>query len=82
MNIKYNSYFQNAYTSMPIQDNFNQLQFLQNGLSRIEFIALQLYKNDIDTIKECIIMAAKFIDEIEDYKTSLTTKSSNLQIIP
>ena len=67
---------------MPIQDNFNQLQFLQNGLSRIEYIALQLYKNDTHTIKECIIMAAKFIDEIEDYKTSLTTKSSNLQIIP
>jgi hypothetical protein len=69
---------------MPIQDNFNQLQFLQNGLSRIEYIALQFYTNNDfnDTIKECIILAAKFIDEIEDYKTSLTTKSSNLQIIP
>ena len=84
MNKKYNTYFQNAYTSVPIQDNFNQIQFIPNGLSRIELIALKLYThNDTnDTLKECIIMAAQFIDEIEKFKTEiLETKESNLQII-
>jgi hypothetical protein len=81
MNKKYNNYFQNAYTSVPIQDNFNQIQFIPNGLARIEFIALQLYIQN-DSIKDSIILAAKFIDEIEKFKTEiLETKESNLQII-
>jgi len=81
MNKKYNTYFQNAYTSVPIQDNFNQIQFIPNGLARIEFIALQLYIQN-DSIKDSIILAAKFIDEIEKFKTEiLETKESNLQII-
>ena len=84
MNKKYNTYFQNAYTSVPIQDNFNQIQFIPNGLARIELIALKLYTNNDtnDTLKECIIMAAQFIDEIEKFKIEiLETKESNLQII-
>jgi len=84
MNKKYNTYFQNAYTSVPVQDNFNQIQFIPNGLARIEFIALQLYTNNDtnNTLKECIILAAKFIDEIEKFKNEiLETKESNLQII-
>jgi len=81
MNKKYNTYFQNAYTSVPIQDNFNQIQFIPNGLARIEFIALQLYIQN-DSIKDSIILAAKFIDEIEKFKIEiLETKESNLQII-
>lgn len=77
----FNKYFQNAYPSTPIQDNFNQLGFLPQGLSRIEYIALQLYKNDIDTIKDCIVLAKQFIDEIEKFKEDLENKPTTLEII-
>jgi hypothetical protein len=74
-------YLQNAFTSTPIQDQFNQLGFLPQGLTRIEYIALQLYKNDIDTIKDCIVLAKQFIDEIEKFKEELENKPTTLEII-
>lgn len=93
MNKKYNTYFQNAYTSVPIQDNFNQIQFIPNGLARIEYIALEILcaklsqpKLDVQNIKhnieDSIAIASLFINEIDEFKTEiLETKESNLQII-
>jgi hypothetical protein len=63
------TYFQNAFTSLPVQNNYNQMGFLENGLSRIEIIALRIYTSTNVTISEAIQQAVKFIDEIEQFKT-------------
>jgi len=62
------TYFQNAFTSIPVQNNYNQMGFLENGLSRIEIIALRIYTSTNVTIAEAIQQAVKFIDEIEQFK--------------
>lgn len=62
------TYFQNAFTSLLVQNNYNQMGFLENGLSRIEIIALRIYTSTNVTIPEAIQQAVKFIDEIEQFK--------------
>lgn len=62
------TYFQNAFTSIPVQNNYNQMGFLENGLSRIEIIALRIYTSTNVTKAEAIQQAVKFIDEIEQFK--------------
>ena len=82
MNKEFNKYFQNAYPSTPIQDNFNQLGFLPQGLSRLEHFALQIYcsaENLID-YKAAIEEAVNFINAIDDYKENLN-KPTTLEII-
>jgi hypothetical protein len=62
------TYYQNAFTSIPVQNNYNQMGFLECGLSRIEIIALRIYTSTSVTITEAIQLAVKFIDEIEQFK--------------
>ena len=82
MNKDTHKYFQNAYTSTPVQDNFNQLGFIPNGLTRLEFIALLIYTSPAadTTIEDSIFRAKKFIDEVENFKDEIN-KPTTLEII-
>ena len=75
-------YLQNAFTSTPIQDQFNQLGFLPQGLTRIEYIALLIYTSSLNFDLDYSIHTAKeFIDKIEKFKEELENKPTTLEII-
>jgi len=79
----------NAYTTMPIQDKFGSLGFPSNGLTKLEFFALEIYKaiykdNMLPEtlIKVSIEDAIKFLEKLEEtQKNILNEKESKPTLI-
>jgi len=79
----------NAYTTMPIQDKFGSLGFPSNGLTKLEYFALEIYKaiykDNIlpeTLIKVSIEDAIKFLEKLEEtQKNILNEKESKPTLI-
>lgn len=79
----------NAYTTMPIQDKFGSLGFPSNGLTKLEYFALEIYKaiykdNMLPEtlIKVSIEDAIKFLEKLEEtQKNILNEKESKPTLI-
>jgi len=79
----------NAYTTMPIQDKFGSLGFPSNGLTKLEYFALEIYKSIYKDnmlpetlIKVSIEDAIKFLEKLEEtQKNILNEKESKPTLI-
>ena len=79
----------NAYTTMPIQDKFGSLGFPSNGLTKLEYFSLEIYKaiykDNIlpeTLIKVSIEDAIKFLEKLEEtQKNILNEKESKPTLI-
>jgi hypothetical protein len=79
----------NAYTTMPIQDKFGSLGFPSNGLTKLEYFSLEIYKaiykdNMLPEtlIKVSIEDAIKFLEKLEEtQKNILNEKESKPTLI-
>jgi hypothetical protein len=80
-----------AYPITPLQDNFGRMVVPVAGLSKLEYFALELYKQcykDLDALEEdrymdiCINSAITFLNHIEEkHKNISNEKDSVLDII-
>jgi len=79
----------NAYTTMPIQDKFGSFGFPSNGLTKLEYFSLEIYKaiykDNIlpeTLIKVSIEDAIKFLEKLEEtQKNILNEKESKPTLI-
>jgi len=79
----------NAFTTMPIQDKFGSLGFPSNGLTKLEYFALEIYKTIYKDnllpetlIKVSIEDAIKFLQTLEQFqKNILNEKESTKTLI-
>jgi hypothetical protein len=79
----------NAFTTMPVQDKFGSLGFPSNGLTKLEYFSLEIYKTIYkDTmlpetlIKISIEDAIKFLQSLENIqKDILNEKESKPTLI-
>jgi hypothetical protein len=79
----------NAFTTMPIQDKFGSLGFPGNGLTKLEYFSLEIYKaiykDNIlpeTLIKVSIEDAIKFLEKLEEtQKNILNEKESKPTLI-
>jgi hypothetical protein len=68
----------NAFTTMPIQDKFGSLGFPSNGLTKLEYFALEIYKTIYQEkilpetlIKVSIDDAVKFLQSLEQIQKNI-----------
>jgi hypothetical protein len=79
----------NAFTTMPIQDKFGSLGFPSNGLTKLEYFALEIYKTIYQDkilpetlIKVSIEDAIKFLQTLEqNQKNILNEKEPTKSLI-
>ena len=79
----------NAFTTMPIQDKFGSLGFPSNGLTKLEYFALEIYKTIYKDnllpetlIKVSIEDAMQFLQTLEQFqKNILNEKESTKTLI-
>ena len=79
----------NAFTTMPVQDKFGSLGFPSNGLTKLEYFALEIYKTIYKDnllpetlIKVSIDDAIKFLQTLEEIqKNILNEKESTKALI-
>jgi hypothetical protein len=74
----------NAYTTMPVQDKFGSLGFPSNGLTKLEYFSLEIYKAIYkDTmlpetlIKVSIEDAIKFLQSLEEVQKNLLNEKES-----
>jgi hypothetical protein len=77
----------NAFTTMPIQDKFGSVGFPSNGLTKLEYFALEIYKAIYKDnllpetlIKVSIEDAVLFLKQLEETQKNLTNENSNTTI--
>ena len=83
------SLISNAFTTMPIQDKFGGIGFPSNGLTKLEYFALEIYKTIYKDnilpetlIKVSIEDAIKFLQSLEQtQKNILNEKESKPTLI-
>jgi hypothetical protein len=79
----------NAFTTIPIQDKFGSMGFPSNGLTKLEYFALEIYKAIYKDnllpetlIKVSIDDAIKFLQSLEEIqKNILNEKESTPTLI-
>ena len=74
----------NAYTTMPIQDKFGSIGFPSNGLTKLEYFALEIYKAIYKEnllpetlIKVSIEDAIKFLEQLEETQKNLQNEKES-----
>jgi hypothetical protein len=74
----------NAYTTMPIQDKFGSIGFPSNGLTKLEYFALEIYKAIYKEnllpetlIKVSIEDAIKFLQQLEETQKNLQNEKES-----
>jgi len=74
----------NAYTTMPIQDKFGSIGFPSNGLTKLEYFALEIYKAIYKEnllpetlIKVSIDDAIKFLEQLEETQKNLQNEKES-----
>ena len=78
----------NAFTTMPIQDKFGSLGFPSNGLTKLEYFALEIYKTIYKDnllpetlIKVSIEDAIKFLQSLEQIQKNILNKKESKPLI-
>lgn len=56
-----------AFPAQAAMDNYNRVFTPFPGITRFEYIVLQLYKSDVDTLEECMLLAERFINAIDNH---------------
>jgi hypothetical protein len=74
----------NAYTTMPIQDKFGSIGFPSNGLTKLEYFSLEIYKAIYKEnllpetlIKVSIEDAIKFLEQLEETQKNLQNEKES-----
>ena len=74
----------NAYTTMPIQDKFGSIGFPSNGLTKLEYFALEIYKAIYKEnllpetlIKVSIEDAIKFLEQLDETQKNLQNEKES-----
>jgi hypothetical protein len=74
----------NAFTTMPIQDKFGSIGFPSNGLTKLEYFALEIYKSIYKEnllpetlIKVSIEDAIKFLEQLEETQKNLQNEKES-----
>jgi hypothetical protein len=72
------SIISNAFTTMPVQDKFGSLGFPSNGLTKLEYFSLEIYKTIYKEnllpetlIKVSIEDAIKFLEYLEQIQKNI-----------
>jgi hypothetical protein len=87
-----NTTLTNAFPTTPMQDKFGQIVFPMAGLSKLEYFALEMWKeiyrsegeerNDFGCILIAIEYAQEFLEELEkETKEIQNEKDNNLAIV-
>jgi len=78
----------NAFTTMPIQDKFGSLGFPSNGLTKLEYFALEIYKTIYKDnllpetlIKVSIEDAIKFLQSLEQIQKNILNEKESKPLI-
>jgi hypothetical protein len=78
----------NAFTTMPVQDKFGSLGFPSNGLTKLEYFALEIYKTIYKDnllpetlIKVSIEDAIKFLQSLEQIQKNILNKKESKPLI-
>jgi len=76
----------NAFTTMPVQDKFGSIVFPMNGLTKLEFFALEIYKamyNDKvlpeTLIKLSIEDAINFLKTLDESQKNILNEKENIK---
>jgi hypothetical protein len=83
------SVISNAFTTIPVQDKFGSMGFPSNGLTKLEYFSLEIYKTIYKEailpetlIKIAIEDAIKFLEKLEEIqKNILNEKESKPTLI-
>ena len=78
----------NAFTTMPVQDKFGSLGFPSNGLTKLEYFALEIYKTIYKDnllpetlIKVSIEDAIKFLQSLEQIQKNILNEKESKSLI-
>jgi hypothetical protein len=78
----------NAFTTMPVQDKFGSLGFPSNGLTKLEYFALEIYKTIYQDnllpetlIKISIEDAIKFLQSLEQIQKNILNEKESKPLI-
>jgi len=78
----------NAFTTMPVQDKFGSLGFPSNGLTKLEYFALEIYKTIYKDnllpetlIKVSIEDAIKFLQSLEQIQKNILNEKESKPLI-
>ena len=76
----------NAFTTMPVQDKFGSIVFPMNGLTKLEFFALEIYKAMYTDkvlpetlIKISIEDAIKFLASLDESQKNILNEKENIR---
>jgi hypothetical protein len=83
------SVISNAFTTIPVQDKFGSMGFPSNGLTKLEYFSLEIYKTIYKEgilpetlIKVSVMDATKFLESLEEIqKNILNEKESKPTLI-